>query len=822
MAIRIAAANDGNLTAAATWHLCDATSALDVETGTEELGTAYASSAVFAPGIIEVDGVAIKIASTLASPTGTISVQLYNSTDSIAVAGTEVTINASDIASATTGNIGWVFFKFGSPVTLEAAHNYTVQAKESAAADNVVVYQNGTAANYSMLLRTTTDGAPAAGDKMLILGEWTAAATKTDINVVMDCTATTDFGTASTTIESLGIGKGGTLTWGTAAATAYNFRLSGLLKVWNGGTYNQGTVATPIPSGSTAKLEFDCAADGDFGFYALGGTVVMQGIPRTADRCLLNTNEAAGQTVLGVDTDTDWVSGDVIAIAPTNQTRAQWDLRTVSSSDATTVTVTVGLTYAHSGTSPTQAEVMLLTRNVKVCSASASNRTFVSICTGSTVDIDWAEFYYLGENATGKRGIDISSTSGSCSIQRCSVYTTEDYGLYFTGSINLTFSYNVMYNCSIAGSDYTAMTISAAAGSGSVISYNIAHAVATYNLCCRLTTYNLTFTNNTFIGGDYGLHMNAASATTGTISNITCHSNNSAGFYITTSAPTLMSYLTAWRNLYYGVSTTGTGEDWVLDNVVAFGNGECNVLCDSNGYVQFTITNSTFNGDASFATSYGISTRKASLFLLIQNCSFGQTTAHVTADIWNTGSFLVVEAYNSSFNTTLTKIFVTTATSSVTYFASSKHQTSAGNYLTIVPYGRLSRDTVIFNTATPSLKMVPTSASYKLESANYSHGAKIAVASGNTLTPAVYVRKSVVGDAGGANYNGNQPRLIVKANPELGIAADAVLDTMTVAIGNWEQLTGTTAAVSADGALEFVVDCDGTAGWVNVDDWSVS
>jgi hypothetical protein len=39
--------------------------------------------------------------------------------------------------------------------------------------------------------------------------------------------------------------------------------------------------------------------------------------------------------------------------------------------------------------------------------------------------------------------------------------------------------------------------------------------------------------------------------------------------------------------------------------------------------------------------------------------------------------------------------------------------------------------------------------------------------------------------------------------------------------GQWEPLTYTTATFSNDGVAEFYVDCDGTTGWINVDDWSV-
>ena len=42
-------------------------------------------------------------------------------------------------------------------------------------------------------------------------------------------------------------------------------------------------------------------------------------------------------------------------------------------------------------------------------------------------------------------------------------------------------------------------------------------------------------------------------------------------------------------------------------------------------------------------------------------------------------------------------------------------------------------------------------------------------------------------------------------------------------LGVWETLSGVSSiAAGDDGAWEFVVDCDGTSGWVNVDDWGAS
>ena len=49
------------------------------------------------------------------------------------------------------------------------------------------------------------------------------------------------------------------------------------------------------------------------------------------------------------------------------------------------------------------------------------------------------------------------------------------------------------------------------------------------------------------------------------------------------------------------------------------------------------------------------------------------------------------------------------------------------------------------------------------------------------------------------------------------------LDTHTAAVDTWEQLSGTTDAVTDEAVLEFCVTCNGTiAGFVNNDDWSFS
>lgn len=90
--VRIARANN-TFNTAATWGLVDSTSFLDSEAGAQVVTTAYTGtrSTAFTPGAIEIDGIAVKL-DARTGITGTMSVELWNATDSIAVPGTEATI----------------------------------------------------------------------------------------------------------------------------------------------------------------------------------------------------------------------------------------------------------------------------------------------------------------------------------------------------------------------------------------------------------------------------------------------------------------------------------------------------------------------------------------------------------------------------------------------------------------------------------------------------------------------------------------------------------------------------------------------------------
>lgn len=837
MADRIAVA-DGNFTDAATWATVDATSKLDSELGNTALTTSYVESQTSTPGAIEIDGIAVKVASRASSPSGTMSVRLAQG--GALVAGTEVTINVSDLPSEA---VGWVFFKFAAPVTLLAATPYTVSAKTSAATQ-VNLYRNSTAGNWSRLLRTTTTAAPAAGDDLYILGEWTAAATKDDRTVTMNETASTDYGSGSTTIPGFCITKGGTLTWGTTAATNYVLRLSTILAVFNGGVLNMGTTGTPCPRDSSMQLEFDCAADGDFGLRVYG-TFNAQGLSRTDGKnvvqCLLNTDEAAGQTILGVDTDTGWLSGDDIAIASTTQTASQAEERTLNgNAGASSVTVSVALTNAHSGTSPTQAEVILLTRNVRVQSVSTTAMAAVYFGPVALVDADWTSFRYLGATTSFERGIEIDTATGSVSLSYCSLRNFDNHGIFTSSASNwnnLTLEHCVAYKVGHQSTGHAAVLLDDTTG----------------------TSWSIS--DCTFISGNtgqgYGIRMNTVKG--GSIQRVRCNSGGGDGFYIATDVVPgegvidgtfsdwhahacqqagirvvsmvggKISNIQLWRN---NLGTTAAAI--YLDNVAGrlifengqvFGNSSQHITQGTaSGRKACTFRGITFAGDSSFATARGWhgAQNSSPVEMRFENCSFGVASgifvAHSTADFDPRASSFAKVVQITLVNTPLasaTEIANQDAMVGQSFIRRQRSDGSTGVHSTTYPaIGSVTLDTGVFRSAAPSERLEPTYASVgaKLRTAVR----RIPVNSGATKTIACYARKT-------AAYNGNAPRLVILANPALGIDEDLVLDSMTVGSDTWEQLGGvSTPAAEEDGVIEVVGEVDGSAGAVYFDDWSAA
>lgn len=836
MALRASIAS-GNFTTAATWGLVDSTSYLGAETGSEVLTTAGSGtrSSAFTPGAITVSHIGVKL-SVRTGTTGTMSVHLILSSDNSEVAGTLVTINTADLPVAATADLngGWHFFKLSSPVTLTGATAYKLEAWTSSSTQ-ISLFRDSTADNISRALITTTTGAPAAGDDLIIAGEYTGAGTSNSFTVTMDNTATTDFGSAPTAANSLltpgiAICNKGTLTFGTSAATNYYLKQSNSLIVYSGGTLNIGTTGTAIPRDSTANLQFDCGAAGDYGLLIRNlGTFSHQGLSRSSGKniyyCLLNTDEAANSTSLGVDTDTGWLDNDVIAVASTTRTASQCESGTLNgNAGASTLTVDGfagaggGLANAHGGTSPVQAELALLTRNTNIYGASITLTSYIYFAPTATVNCDWAGYYWIGLNSAGKYGIEIATTTGTCSINYCSLYNctvASNRGFYISSASgsNIDISYNCIYNM-VGGIRNSATT--------GVHTYNYNVIILCSDTGLYLLDIGCTITYNRIAGASLGIYFNEGNVL-GTFQNNIIHTGtngiNASGSSNIASGN--ISDCTVYRYNDYGVLTRRMFNT-TFTNLTIFGCSSHNIQLDGVGC---TFINLISNGDTTFSTTNGASISYITSMYSVGiatfiNCDFstvsGIKTAH-TVDINIANSLLPIK-----LNLINTKLGAGTELSGQanmlpnSYISSQKHDQSAGTHKTWKREGTLTIETGTVHAGSYSLKMTPISASEKLESSGANGGFKVPVANGQTCTPTVYVYED-------GSYNGNRARLKVKRNDALGISADAVLDTATAASDEaWEALSGTTAAVTDDGVLEFCVDIDGTAGNVFIDSFSAT
>lgn len=824
-AANLVAKASSNFTTASTWGVAEAGASatqLTRDNSTNTTTSYVYSSAFTCTNTDVIEGVLVRVVRV--NTTGTVSVAL--SDDNGTTATRAVTVNASDLPA--TDN-SWVFFKFGSTLTCDGGTDYKVGVIGSSAG-NATFYRDVTAGNWTRILRTNATQTPVAADNMYVVGEWTAAATETPLTVTMNETATTDYGL-------MDIGFRGTVTYGTVAATNYYLRLSGDLNIWNGGTLNIGTVATPMPSGSTAKLNLDSGSNVQYGLIVNNqGTLVLQGNPITV-KSFLAADAAAAATALTTSTSTGWLNGDEIAIASTTRTGSEGEKKTMgANASGTSIGTIAALTNAHSGTAPTRAELGNLTRNVQIFGASATLQTYVLINPTATVNWDYAELYWMGSNTANKRGLNIGTTTGTVDIQYCALHdfvVANSVPFYMDAltSGSMTFSHNV-----IALTANRIFWIEPSTSTTWVIDDNLAikNTDSAVGLYLNSTVIGY-FTNNTIAGvTNYAIQMavcNTVLGATRFTGNI-WHSNG-LGFQVQCpGAGSVIGNSTAWRNNATGIFLDNSNHfpygTLVIDGYTAFGNGTSNLNLQANSGTTVIVNNATLNGDTTFSTASGL--LPFCNFITLNNASMGVAsgilTTHSTADI------------NASNNCN-PKITGSNVTLSSATQVSTPGTVYAGSYISFSKFGGVAgankswtagslstwnittNDTVIFNTASPSQRLTPATTANKFQSSMK----QTAINSGATSTISVYARKSASGDAGGADYNGAQPRLMLKTNPDCGLgdgANDTVLDTMTVAVGNWELLTGTTSAVTANCIIGAYVDLDGTAGWVNVDDWTMT
>ena len=824
----------GNFTASASWALCNATAEQDGAENTRDTNTSAADSNTFTPGAITVDGVAIKVFFRNGATTGTVTVTLRNSTDAVDV--TSVTFNASDVDSATgleqsVVHGGWIFLKFSASQTLIAGKAYLVRIVSSVNNNLKLVVSSGS--DWARQLRTTTTQAPASGDKLIICGERTGAGAGalTPVSITMDSTSSaTSYGSASFK-QSIAVSHGGTFALGTAASTAYLLKVAGNIFVFAGGTMSFGTVAAPLPSTSSFVLTMNVVSNGDSSIEVRGsGQFLIEGAAKTNYYSLLTADKAAAATVLALQDTTGWANGDELAIAPTTRSSNQLETKTISTVDSSTqVTLTAGLTNAHGGQVGIQAEVANLNRNISIVGISNSLKWLFRAWWASQTRFRSCVFKWFATGFGTQFRVDV--VSGSLDTQYCVFRnaTSRCITTFQTGADHITISRNTFYDC-VDAIELNATT----PGSDYHIDYNLYlgdNGGSAYKIINSHKLWN-------FIGNKVGSCSNVGfsytAAAGGTFDGFVIHSCGQAGVDMNAGAAGQPDFVVKnfdiWRLNNYGFSFNNDMSGALFDSCNVRGCNDRSINVQGNVIGDRTLfRNCNFAGDTSFATNYGVHclNNLVKSGFEFENCNFGLvsgfSTTHATRDLnWDAGLFIKFILRNCVLNST-NKLPSPTNMKPGSSVNFSRWQQLAESHRTYFARGLGQTDHSIYNTAAPSERLTPNSADYKLKSTIF----PVPVDPGQVISVSVNVRKSAVADTytldgtsvAGANYNGNQPRLILKANPAIGINSDTMLSSMSASLGSWELLIGVAPAATDYGALEFYVDLDGTTGWINIDDW---
>lgn len=838
----------GNFTDAATWGVCfpmggtlETTANTTIASTTAYVGGVLTSATAFTQASTNALGVLVKIARRVSTISGTITGALLDSANTVLA---ECTMNCVDVVSTSLPTTGatsayghWVFFKFNAPIAITNGTQYKIGFKTSVSSSVLFGSANTTLSNVYCAIVTSATQAPIAGDRFIIVGDnvaspttpGTTPGTKASYTVTMNNTNTTQFGdglgiVAGIPYWSLYVGDNATLDYGTAVATNYNLRVRGNVGVGSGGdsykgTLNIGTVATPIPRGSTAQLEIDSATAVNHFFQVQGGIFNAQGLSRTAgkdiDRCLLNADAAAAATSLTVDTDTGWLSGDEVYIGQTTRVSGGGAEARVLNANATAtgLSISAGLTAAKEGNTTIKAAIVLQTRNVTITAVSSTLQFYWSIIgTTSVVDCDWVRFRWYGTALALKQGGYLDGAAATTSFNRC-IFDAPYIGFIWT----TTTGGAIITNCAVIAAFIGVSSTSFGTGTSFSNFWGIQFGSGGMTIRDLFPMSDIRLAGSTGYGITFGAAAAALTAPI-TYNNFTIHSCTNAltGTIQQDIETVVFNNADLQRNTTcaYNMSTSASGV--LFTNSRLWGNTGRNIY-NSAGCGVTIFRDSVIASQTSNTTVAGVEFNLVTQGLLVfENCQFGAgpdlaaALAHTSFDIYypatTAGPILL---RNCLLGTSEVSTLIYNNSSVI----SENHDRVVGSKKIWFKRGIVASDTTIVRTGGRSLRLTPNNASFKLDYVF----AKVAVTSGSAPTVGIYVRKSVAGD--GTAYTGAQPRLIVRRNILVGITTDTVIATATnAANGAWELVSGSLPTLTGNGVVELELDCDGAAGWVNIDD----
>jgi hypothetical protein len=657
-------------------------------------------------------------------------------------------------------------------------------------------------------------------------------ASKTTSTTVKQSTV---IGSDTNSIGSLVTTSGSTITWveGAKFNTSWASDVSKtftLLSTQNTGsqtTYTISSVPSTTSIVATASITTGASVSGHASSFAYTGTSTTKALP--------------------VEDTTGWASGDTLALSTSSSYPQDNETVTISTVDSTTqITATTGFIGYHSGLNDVNGDVrstvVNLTRNIKIRGVSTSLQGYVLIAGNSNttghVAIKYSEFYQLGSTTTLKDGISIGLTNqinaAGVNFQYCSFHDFIVNGSQVIARNITGANCPLIKNCcfwNIATSYYNNVITSSTWIIDSCIFIN---KVATNTV--TINDVGGIFTNNVIAGSggsstciiysenfvpSVGIFTGNSFTAGG---NVTWNINR-AGFNGVIGDGS--QNLRIWRCLVQALTLQSIpkGGPTIIDGLLIFGCfGVSTINGQAFGTNYLLLRNVRFEAGANIFGGSGIVTLNNTNFMLLDNCTFGQTTAF-NNDLFfgGNGQTWFIIANNTKWsNFTPSTIQYAGAD---TLILSMNHNQVAGSIAARKSHslsqgtpGFYDQDTVRYHNSPPSLKVTSALTNSRLQTPKFN----VAVASGSSVTPSVYVRKSQASSGDSADYNGRQPRLKLLANPIIGIPYDVIIATSVASLGTWELLTGTTASFTGSGVAQFVVDCDGTAGFINVDDFSCS
>lgn len=620
------------------------------------------------------------------------------------------------------------------------------------------ITSNGTGGgNWSATASWTGAAVPIEGDTVIIQNGDT---------ITIDQTITVG---ADTTTAAIDVVSGGKLEVLSTVAADYTLTCKGDLKTSSGGTIEFGTVANPIPAARifTVKLNYSASlAEGKYGFIN-NGDMIMQGASKTPHTLLTSDLSATG-TVWTVGDTTNWAVGDKVAIASTTRTYSQHEQEVIQTVDSgTQITCVAGVTNAHSGTSPTQAEVINLTRNIVITSYNTTYRGYVYCVLGSTSNVDYVEFYMLGYNTTNKHGVEIkTTTSDATNFAYCSVWgnAASNSPFYLYSAQNVTIDNCVVYDVDEEFYIYSSIS--------NTITNNIIMGVTDYGI--RLSLNQNTITNNTCTSNSsYGIYA-AGSDDFISFSDNVSHSNGSYGINVVNGKGITISSFTGWRNNNIGIYLNSCSI--ILNNITLFGNANYN-LAPSNASI---ISGNTWNinGDSSYSTHYGIRFSNICPCGIVTDAIFGVAsgilTAHVTADIYcSTGTYASITLNNSKLDSAI----------QAQYF----YNTILGSYIQCEDLGQVQyvdkawykNGIVVRDGTTYKYGSYSTRFDFQYNNAKWlEYDIYIPVEDGKQIVVSAWLRKN-------ASYtDANRPKITISGQ---GITEDS--DQMSDVTDTWERVT---------------------------------